>query len=422
MRNRFNIFTAEEFDDSADLGGDAEVSATDSIEAETQAVEMEQDVAEVEEVMSSTEEAEQVADELTEQVEEQEKVLKETPEEVTEDTVAVAQEAFFVSMSKIGVLKDYKDMRGSLGLESASSPVEKLKLACESVWDFIKALIARIKIAFSKVGELIKKLYIKFLVFFNNLRKKAIALAQELSPVPASATAKLEDDQKKRVINTFKCFIAAGIFKSSEDLEKVVSYVSNVKGTLNSFVTNVKNAQPFGPGKNSLTDFKSQTDDMTKLAQTKKSEAVYAPYYVKGTMKALVITNEEDVAVAKYETISIDTDANIGGSTGTAGAIKKALLAISKSERALKDIVQVGKDAQESLNKSLDAYDKAIDDMKFGTQKMEYTNSLKLVRRAGTNVILDVLLNYIYNMKNVLSISAMFTKELVKVKGDFKRS
>ena len=267
-RTRFNIFNAEEFDESVDLGGDAEVSATDSIEAETQAVEMEQDVAEVEEVMASTEEAEQVADELTEQVEEQEKVLEETPEEVTEDTVAVAQEAFFISMSKIGALKDYKDMRGSLGLESASSPAEKLKLACEGVWDFIKALIARIKMAISKVKELIKKLYIKFLVFFTNLKKKAEALAKSLNSLEGSKTVTLNEEQIDKVSKTFKCFIAAGAIKSTKELNKVVDIVINSKTAAL---------------KISKLDLESKPveDIFTKLAVTKNSNAIYAPYYVK---------------------------------------------------------------------------------------------------------------------------------------------
>ena len=408
-RTRFNIFNAEEFDESVDLGGDAEVSATDSIEAETQAVEMEQDVAEVEEVMASTEEAEQVADELTEQVEEQEKVLEETPEEVTEDTVAVAQEAFFISMSKIGALKDYKDMRGSLGLESASSPAEKLKLACEGVWDFIKALIARIKIAISKVKELIKKLYIKFLVFFTNLIKRAKALGEELKKSDASKTINLSQDQIVRVTNTFKCFVAAGIMKSTKDLGKVVENISKVKTTLNEFVNDVK--------KIDSVNITARKDEMTKLGISSDANVIYAPYYVKSTMKALSVVTEDGQQVSKYVTLAIGNDGKIEGTSLSVGELRNVLTSVIRSERSLKDIIEAGKSAQETLDKALDEAEKKATEGKTGfinTERMQITNKLRIVRRAGTNVILDVVLNYIYNMKNVLAISAMIAKELNK--------
>ena len=403
-RIRFNIFNAEEFDESVDLGGDAEVSATDSIEAETQAVEMEQDVAEVEEVMASTEEAEQVADELTEQVEEQEKVLEETPEEVTEDTVAVAQEAFFISMSKIGALKDYKDMKGSLGLESASSPAEKLKLACEGVWDFIKALIARIKMAISKVKELIKKLYIKFLVFFTNLKKKAEALAKSLNSLEGSKTITLNEEQIDKVSKTFKCFIAAGAIKSTKELYKVVDIVINSK-------TSVL--------KISKLDLESKPveDVFTKLAVTKNSNAIYAPYYVKNKIRALVVNPTDVDNAIGYETLTIDNDGKVSSEAPTVTELKAILSQLSKSENGLKSLVETAKKSQDAAYKELDEAEKtvlkAMDKSGF-VDRMRAKNQLILLRRIGTNVILDVVLNYIYNMKNVLAISAMIAKELSK--------
>lgn len=405
-RTRFNIFNAEEFDDSLDVGGDAEVSATDSIEAETQAVEMEEDVNEVVEVMASTEEAEEVAEELTEQVEEQEKAIEETPEEVTEDTVAVAQEAFLISISKIGALKDYKEMRGSLGLESASTPVEKLKLACEGVWDFIKALIAKIKIAFMKVGELIKKLYVKFVVFFTNLKKKADALSKSLNDVDGNKTITLDDSQVDRVSKTFKCFLAAGVIKSTKDLGLVVDDLLKSKAELSALTGSIK-------PDTDVEDVKSATDAFTKLAISKNANAISAPYYVKGTLKALLV--DKTAHEVKYEVIAIDNDGKVDKEAPNATELKAILGKISKSEGSLKQLVEASGKAQDGLNKIMDGIEKlVVDNTKFGTERMKATNSLKLVRRIGTNVLLDTILNYVYNMKNVLSISAMVAKELLK--------
>ena len=408
-RTRFNIFNAEEFDDTLDVGGDAEVSAIDSIEAETQAVEMEEDVAEVEEVMASTEEAEEVADELTEQVEEQEKVIEETPEEVTEDTVAVAQEAFFISISKIGALKDYKELRGSLGIESAGTPLEKLKLTCEGVWEFIKALIERIRIAFLKVGELIKKLYIKFLVFFTNLKKKAEALSKSLKDVDGNKTITLNDDQVERVTKTFKCFLAAGVIKSTKDLDKVVEEVLKTK-TLTGAIEGYTKLDI------DIDNLKNLIDPYTKLALSKNANAICAPYYVKSTLKAVVLDLKSDTCV-KYDTFNIDNDGKVDTAAPTATELKNILGKLTKSENGLKTLVETAKKVQETINKNInDLEKKIVENQKFSGERMKLINVLKLQRRFGTNVLLDSVLNYVYNMKNVLAISAMVAKELLKNK------
>ena len=406
-RTRFNIFNAEEFDDTLDVGGDAEVSATDSIEAETQAIEMEEDVAEVEEVMASTEEAEEVADELTEQVEEQEKVIEETPEEVTEDTVALAQEAFFISISKIGALKDYKELRGSLGIESAGTPLEKLKLTCEGVWEFIKALIERIKIAFLKVGELIKKLYIKFLVFFTNLKKKAEALSKSLKDVDGNKTVTLNDDQVERVTKTFKCFLAAGVIKSTKDLDKVVEDVLKTKTNISHVVGSVKLDMD-------IDNLKKSIDPYTKLAQSKNANVICAPYYVNSTIKAIVVDMKSDTGV-KYDIISIDNDDKVDTAAPTATELKNILGKLAKSENGLKELVETAKKTQETFYKNIsDAEEEIVKNQKFGAERMKLINVVRLIRRLGTNVLLDGVLNYVYNMKNVLAISAMVAKELLK--------
>lgn len=406
-KTRFNIFTAEEFDDTIDAGGDAEVSAVDAVESEAQAVEMEEEVAEVQEVMASTEEAEEVVDELSDQVEEQEQVIEETPEEVTDDTVAVAQEQFYISISKIRCLKEYTDIKRGLSTESANTPVEKLKLSCEGVIEFIKVLCERIKLAFMKVGELIKKLYVKFVVFFTNLTKKADALSKELNNVEGSKTVTLKDEQIEKISKLLKCFIAAGIVKSTADLPKVVQTVSEVKSTLTAFINDVINK-----GSLKLT---ARTDAMTKLAITKDANVVYAPYYVKGTVKAVTIKQEDDLAVASYTTVAIENDGKVNAVSLNTTELKNVLSSISKAGKDLKGVIEAAKSAQDKLYKNLDEVEKtAGEKLKFGTIRMGVVNEAKLVRRAGTNVLLDIVLNYIYNMKNVLAVSAVIAKELLK--------
>ena len=61
-----------------------------------------------------------------------------------------------------------------------------------------------------------------------------------------------------------------------------------------------------------------------------------------------------------------------------------------------------------------DAEEEIVKNQKFGAERMKLINVVRLIRRLGTNVLLDGVLNYVYNMKNVLAISAMVAKELLK--------
>lgn len=407
---RFNIFNAEEFDVGTDLGGDAEVTAGDMIESETQAIETEEEVAEVVSNIATTEEAEEVADELTEQVAEQEQVIEDAGDaskdvEVTEDTVAVAQEQFYITISKINCLKEYSEIKSRYSAESYSTPLERLKLSTEGVKDFILALIERIKMAFLKIKELIKKLYIRFLVMMTNVEKKAKALTKELESVDGSKTVELNDEQVDRVTNLFKCFVAAGLVKSTKDLGKVVERVSKVNTDLTTLANDVVSKK---------LDIVARKDDMTKLAISKDANALYAPYFVKGTLKVLTKEKDNDILVPKYTEISISNDGKVDKAACSVTELKNILGKVTKAHSDIKGIIDAGKKAQDILYKHLDEEEKTLDNFKFGSVRMNLNNEFKLVRRVGTNVILDIALNYIHNVKNVLSVSAMITKEYAK--------
>lgn len=402
-RVRFNIFNAEEFDVGTDLGDDAEVTASDVVESEVQAIETEEEVAEVVSDIATTEEAEEVADELTEQVTEQEQVIKDA--EVTEDTVAVAQEQFYITISKINCLKEYSEIKSRYSAESYSTPLEKLKLSTEGVKDFVLALIERIKMAFLKIKELIKKLYLRFIVMMTNVEKKAKALTKELESVDGSKTIELKDEQVDRVTNLFKCFVAAGLVKSTKDLGKVIDKVSKVNTDLTNLANDVVSKK---------LDIVARKDVMTKLAISKDANALYAPYFVKGTLKALTKEKDGDKLVPKYTEISISNDGKVDKTACSITELKNILGKVTKSHSDIKGIVEAGKKAQDILYKHLDEQEKKNGDLEFGSKRMNLNNELKLVRRVGTNVILDIALNYIYNVKNVLSVAAMLTQEYAK--------
>lgn len=399
---RFNIFNAEEFDTGAELSGDAEVTVSDAVESETQAIETEEEIAEVAEDIATTEEAEETADELQEQIEKNEKAIENN--EVTEDTVAVAQERFYDSISNIRCLKEYSAIKSRYSAESYASPVEKLRLSTEGVKEFVVELIERIKLAFLKIKELIKKLYVKFVVMMTNVEKKAKALIKELDNLKdAKSEVELSGEQVEKVTNLFKCFLAAGVIKSTKDLGKVVDTVNNVKTDLTNFANDLIST---------TLETETRSDVMTKLAVTKNANAIYAPYFVKGTLKALIFEKSEEKVKPVYEEISVDNNGDIDKKACSITELKNILGKVSKAQSDINKLIESGKKVQETLYKHLDALEKVNGEIfKFGSDRMRANNELRLFRRVGTNIILDITLNYVYNIKNVLSVAAMITKE-----------
>lgn len=399
---RFNIFNAEEFDTGVELSGDAEITVSDAVESETQAIKTEEEVAEVAEDIATTEEAEETADELQEQIEENEKAIENN--EVTEDTVAIAQEKFYDSISNIRCLKEYSVIKSKYSAESYASPVEKLRLSNEGVKEFVVELIERIKLAFLKIKELIKKLYVKFVVMMTNVEKKAKALIKELDNLKdAKSEVELSGEQVEKVTNLFKCFLAAGVIKSTKDLGKVVDTVNNVKTDLTNFVSDLISA---------TLETASRVDVMTKLAATKNANAIYAPYFVKGTLKALIFEKSEEKVKPVYEEISVDNNGDIDKKACSITELKNILGKVSKAQSDINKLIESGKKVQETLYKRLDVLEKTNGEIfKFGSDRMRANNELRLFRRVGTNIILDIILNYVYNIKNVLSVAAMIAKE-----------
>ena len=204
MRNRFNIFAAEEFDDSV-VDGQGQVSETpvaDQIESENSAVEINNEISTFEEHCDEICNATEVADELQEQVDTQEEILEEKPEDVTEDTVAVAQEQFYITMSKIGSLQHYKTS-GTISHEiSAGTPTERLKLTCEGVKDFINTAWEKIKAFFNKIINWFKSILQKIGILKKDTEKSVETLKTDVAQV-----AKENDVQEAEVIESTAEFV-----------------------------------------------------------------------------------------------------------------------------------------------------------------------------------------------------------------------
>ena len=234
-KSRFNIFTAEEFDDSV-VEGEGQVSETpvaDAIEAENSAVEINNEVSTFEEQCDEVCEASEVVGELQEQVDAQEEVLEETPEEVTEDTVAVAQEQFYITMSKLGSLEHYKTS-GTISHElSAGTPAEKLKLTCEGVTEFIQNVWEKIKAFFRRIIDWFKGILRKLGILKDQAKKSSKDLKEEISDI-----AKENNVSEKEVINTTVEYIKKN--PQDEKVEKAMNLLVENIGCLNIAVPNSK--------------------------------------------------------------------------------------------------------------------------------------------------------------------------------------
>ena len=235
MRNRFNIFAAEEFDDSV-VDGQGQVSETpvaDQIESENSAVEINNEISTFEEHCDEVCSATEVADELQEQVDAQEEILEEKPEEVTEDTVAVAQEQFYITMSKIGSLQHYKTS-GTISHEiSAGTPTERLKLTCEGVKDFIEKVWEKIKAFFKKIVDWFKSILQKLGIIKNQAKKSSKDLKEEISDI-----AKKNNVSEQEVIATTVEYIEKN--PQDEKVEKAMNLLVESIGCLNIAVPNFK--------------------------------------------------------------------------------------------------------------------------------------------------------------------------------------
>lgn len=266
-KNRFNILALEEFDDSQ-VDGEVEQSSTpvaDAIESENSAVELNNEVTTFEDHCEQQNEAIDTVTELQEQVDEQEEVLENNPEEVTDQTVEVAQEQFYITMNKITNL-GYYGSAGTISHElSAGTSIERLKVSCEGIKDFISKVIDKI-ISFFKA---IKDWFVKILQKIGLLKDNNKKIEETLNNLPDSKQVnkeKLEEEIEKEPesynetfgfyglnLDYFKTFLNGTFFanyskllkKIQESFKKYDELIADLRGkgtnVNEDYIVNIKN-------------------------------------------------------------------------------------------------------------------------------------------------------------------------------------
>lgn len=129
----------------------------------------------IEPAVEIVEEAISVAEDLEEQIEVNEELIDNQPEVITDEVVATSREMFAYSLGRLNWSREQmKHIK--MGVESASTPVAKLRISTESMKDTVKNIAAKIWEAIKKVGEWLKKaaLWIKSKTYdkFKNWFKK----------------------------------------------------------------------------------------------------------------------------------------------------------------------------------------------------------------------------------------------------------
>ena len=147
---RFNIFNLEEEDISIDAGGDDSTATDADIEVGAKAeVEVVQDIAAVEDYIETLNDAIEVKYDLEDQVTKNEELI-ESGSVVTPDQVAVAQEAFYNSLSKLGPIANRINISREL---SDPVPLSRLMITVEDQKGIIDKIIEKIKAFFKAIKD-----------------------------------------------------------------------------------------------------------------------------------------------------------------------------------------------------------------------------------------------------------------------------
>lgn len=224
-----SVFNVEEFDESVVEGAETtETTIADNIVASNDNVEINNEISSFEEQCEVFADANEVAGELQEQVEQQEEVIEEAPESVTEDTVAVAQEQFYVTISKLGDLRNYSE-DGRISRElSSGTPLERLKLSTEGVKEFIGKIIDKIIAFFKKIGSFFKNLWNKIFNSVEVKKEKANMTIKEISNIAVNIQAGMKVDEaiKNEIDESSKNRF--GFIDDEKTLEKLLTKGSSI--------------------------------------------------------------------------------------------------------------------------------------------------------------------------------------------------
>lgn len=354
-------------------------------------------------------------EELEEQVEVIDEKLSEQPEEVTDSVVEVAQEAFYNSLSKVLTNEELQEVKTQVSTESNVLPVEKLILTRESIMDVIKKIVEKIKQAFQQVGQFFKKLWVKFVIFMDGTAKRAgevhkkyknkqlnsIVLSKEQMNVVKEKIGLLVNAKGSIYASQLLPFIKYNI----TSLDKVSDNNSYKNLGVNSAVS--KTLRIFqNPDVNMMLNL---LELVTSEYKDKKdlSKPVQIVSVIESEIKAVFFQLGKDDSGnytdkkyedCVYETVKIDKDINVPNNVDTKRILDdlKVIELYAKGAGSYKDRLL---DVQSSARKSLDQIAKDNKDESYDKTQ------LKFIQMLGTKMILDNIMQYVKNCKNMLYVS-----------------
>ena len=392
-------------DDAIAAGGDEPVEAADVVEAEQETAELVENQQKAEDQVAALEDAEVIADDLEDQLEEQEKIIEEKPEEVTEDTVAVAQEAMFISLAKLGM--KYEDIRAQrISLESGdSTPLQKFQVCTEGLKDTLVKVKDGIINAVQAIVAQIKKLWQNASIFFDRSASTADKLIAEYKGVSGNVQA---DDS---VLNLLKkrfggwYLVSGGIDFTS--LLKFASSVQIPRYKPNESTTKIIETLKASVKNNGV----KVTEELKKnINGTLPENSV--PSYVIGA-KLSVITDKD---IQSFELKTDNIDNNKLRSEAQALNVAKLLVYVKTAKKYANEMKKYQNDAFGAL----DSIIKGIKSININEENensdkgKDLKEQLALTRKIGTKFALESVNQYIATVNGTIACCAAMLKAVKK--------
>lgn len=295
------------------------VSGSDGVDVSTviENGEVDEQLAETESAIKADvlaiEQGEDAICELEAQIDNNEQMIAENPTEVTENTVAMATEAYYVTMGALG----YKKSEVKVSFESNLNPVEKLsshnnvlRVSVEEV----RSIVGRIRDLLAKRIEIYNKLFLRKV---DGNKELILSLKSKVQGLDNSYKA--DDDRVNNEIFRLGVFVAANDGKF--DIAKFKSYVSSAVNNpavevLNTFLD--QGVKYSGQGENELEKIKKELPvTIANLKVSKDPFNAKVTEYVTSKVKtpmisAIAITTNDHVA---------GLGVNVARTTGIIGTI-----------------------------------------------------------------------------------------------------
>lgn len=349
-------------------------------------------------------------EELQEQVEVIDEQITDKPEEVTEDIVVVAQEAFYNSLNKVLSLEELNDVKKQVSSESVNLPVEKLILTREGIMDVIKKIVEKIKQAFQQVGLFFKKLWVKFVIFMDGTAKRANEVYKKYKTKTTSEIT-LSKDQEDFIKEKIGLLVYAKDSLYASMLLPFIKYrVTAIDKVNDSSLDNLfkvnsalsKTIRLFQNGDVNMFDkLKYLINEETNITKNNVSGVNQIISVIGSEVKYIYFKMNEDKQTygeCLYETIQINKDIKIPNKLDPKRLVDdlKVIELYAKGASSYKDRLL---EVQASARKALDQIAKDNED------EVYTKTQLKFIQLLGTKMILDNIMQYVKNCKNMLQVT-----------------